>query len=79
MIRRVPDEPVPPGPTDVRVMAGLCGGCAHAIVRPTRRGTVYLRCALAAVDDRFAKYPRLPVVRCDGYQPADSGDDQLSW
>ena len=53
----------------LRQDAGLCGGCGNAVLRPTRRGTVYLRCALAGTDDRFAKYPRLPVVTCDGYRP----------
>jgi hypothetical protein len=51
---------------------GLCGHCVHAIIRPTRRGTVYLRCGLAATDSRFAKYPRLPVLQCDGYRLATS-------
>jgi len=65
------DGPAPTGPepADIRATAGLCGRCRHAVVRPTRRGTVYLRCGLAAVDPRFAKYPRLPVERCPGYQP----------
>jgi len=53
----------------VRENAGLCGSCLHAVLRPTRRDTVYLRCALAGTDARYAKYPRLPVVRCDGYLP----------
>lgn len=58
--------------TDIRAAAGLCGSCVHAIVRPTRRGTVYLRCGLASTDQRYAKYPRLPVVSCEGHQPAAS-------
>ena len=49
--------------------AGLCGECRHALLRPTRKGTVYLRCALAATDARFAKYPPLPVITCAGYVP----------
>lgn len=48
---------------------GLCGSCRFALLNQTRRGTVYLRCGLAAEDDRFVKYPRLPVVQCSGYQP----------
>lgn len=39
-------------------------------MRPTRRGTVYLRCALATTDRRFARYPTLPVTRCSGYAQA---------
>jgi hypothetical protein len=56
-------------PSDIRTAAGLCGACQHAVIRPTRRGTVYLRCALAATDSRFAKYPPLPVRQCVGYLP----------
>jgi hypothetical protein len=48
----------------------LCDSCRHALLRPTRRGTVYLRCGLAATDARFAKYPVLPVLRCPGFQRA---------
>jgi hypothetical protein len=58
---------------DTRARAGLCGNCVSAIVRPTRRGTVYLRCALAATDARYPKYPRLPVLACAGYRPAQPG------
>ena len=50
--------------------AGLCGTCAHALVRPTRRATVYLRCVLAATDRRYPKYPQLPKQNCDGHQSA---------
>ena len=49
--------------------AGLCALCTYALARPTNRGTTYLRCTLAATDDRFARYPRLPVLTCDGYEP----------
>jgi hypothetical protein len=52
---------------DPPVDAGLCGSCRHALVRPTRRGTVYLRCGRAATDPRYPKYPPLPVRRCDGH------------
>ena len=56
--------------TDTSVPAGLCGSCRHALLRPTRRGTTYLRCALAATDPRFPRYPRLPVRECAGYRRA---------
>ena len=62
------------GPGDaaaLRARAGLCGGCRHALLRPTRRGTTYLRCALSAVDPRFPKYPGLPVTECTGFMPGD--------
>lgn len=53
---------------DVLAAAGLCGRCVHALVRPTRRGTTYLRCARAASDTRFPKYPQLPVRVCAGFE-----------
>jgi hypothetical protein len=53
---------------------GLCAECVHALLRPTRRDTVYLRCARAAVDDRLPKYPQLPVVDCFAYEHRDQGE-----
>jgi hypothetical protein len=32
------------------------------------RGSVFYLCQLSANDARFAKYPRLPVLQCEGYQ-----------
>lgn len=53
---------------------GLCLSCRHALNRATNKGTTYLRCGLAATDDRFPKYPRLPVVSCAGFaSPAAAG------
>ena len=54
---------------DYTIQAGLCAECAHALVRPTNKGTIYLRCGLAATDDRFPRYPRLPVLDCPGFEP----------
>jgi hypothetical protein len=55
------------------VEPGLCGLCGHASVKATGRGTAYLRCTRASWDDRLVKYPRLPVVGCAGFAPADGG------
>lgn len=46
---------------------GLCGACEHARLNETRRGTAYLRCGRAAWDAAFARYPRLPVTECTGF------------
>ncbi len=49
--------------------AGLCALCSH--MRPAfSRHSAYLRCALAGRDDRFPRYPRLPVLSCRGFEPA---------
>ncbi len=47
---------------------GLCTGCVHAARVESARGSVFWRCGLSATDDAFAKYPRLPVLHCSGYQ-----------
>lgn len=57
-----------PGAGDPRV--GLCSTCRHARIVPTPRATYWL-CELSAIDNRFDKYPRLPVLACDGYARKD--------
>lgn len=54
---------------DPQAEGGLCASCGHGLVRPTARGTRYLRCLLASRDPSFEKYPRLPVLACRGYEP----------
>ena len=51
-----------------RPEAGLCGRCKHAREVVSDRGSVFIRCELAASDKRFEKYPRLPVVKCEGFE-----------
>jgi len=55
-------------PSAKTVPAGLCDRCTHAERIQSDRGTVYIRCALARVNPAFAKYPRLPVLQCEGYE-----------
>jgi propionyl-CoA synthetase len=50
---------------------GLCVNCRHARINETRRGTAYLRCLRSAWDDRLARYPRLPVTDCAGFEARD--------
>lgn len=52
---------------------GLCRTCRHARQVPTPRTTYWL-CQLSAVDGRFDKYPRLPVVKCEGYVPGERNE-----
>lgn len=51
--------------------AGLCETCRHKWVITSDRGSVFLRCELSKTDGRYAKYPSLPVWRCDGYVAAE--------
>ncbi|HUO72094.1 MAG TPA: hypothetical protein VMU39_15100 [Solirubrobacteraceae bacterium] len=51
--------------------AGLCAACRHQRLVRTTRGSVFSLCERAKDEpERFPKYPRLPVLRCDGYGPA---------
>jgi len=59
-----------------RVPPGLCGDCRHAHRIESDRGSVFVRCELALSDPRFAKYPRLPVLRCTGYEKKASTGGQ---
>jgi hypothetical protein len=52
--------------------AGLCSECVHAHVVRSGKGSTFLMCGLSKTDARFRKYPPLPVLRCDGFQPAES-------
>jgi hypothetical protein len=36
---------------------------------------VFSRCELAKTDPRFPKYPRVPVISCDGFAPARAHRD----
>jgi hypothetical protein len=47
--------------------AGLCTDCVHARAVESARGSVFILCNLSLTDPRFPKYPRLPVLSCDGY------------
>lgn len=49
---------------------GLCSVCANSRVTGNRRGSIFWLCRLSAEDARFRRYPRLPVARCPGFEPA---------
>ncbi|HXQ29855.1 MAG TPA: YciI family protein [Gemmatimonadales bacterium] len=56
--------------TDTREKAriGLCWTCRWRRTVVTRRGSTFYRCARAEADERFPRYPQLPVRSCDGYE-----------
>lgn len=54
--------------------AGLCCLCTHARRIASGKGSRFTLCELSKTDPRFRKYPPLPVVRCEGFEP-ESRDD----
>jgi hypothetical protein len=49
--------------------AGLCGGCRHQRLVPNTRGSVFSLCQRSRTDERFPRYPRIPVGSCVGFEP----------
>lgn len=53
--------------------AGLCDSCAHQQLIRNTRGSVFSLCRRSRTEpDRYPRYPRLPVLRCDGWERRDS-------
>jgi hypothetical protein len=52
---------------------GLCEGCrwAHAVRTPR---SLFWLCGRSREDSRYERYPRLPVVRCEGFEPLPPGE-----
>ena len=63
---------------DPRGRFGLCATCRHAETITSSRGAEFLMCRLSLSEARFPKYPRIPVVACDGYVAHRAKDPQSS-
>lgn len=46
---------------------GLCATCVHQRIVRSGRGSVFSMCLLSKSDDAYPKYPRVPVIACDGH------------
>lgn len=55
--------------------AGLCETCVHSRAVIGARSAFWM-CERSLADPAFPRYPRLPVLRCRGYEPvsAEPGD-----
>jgi hypothetical protein len=49
--------------------AGLCARCAHLRLVGAAGRSVFVQCGRAKTEPAFARYPRLPVVACRGFEP----------
>jgi hypothetical protein len=56
--------------------AGLCDTCTHQRIVKNTRGSRFSLCERSRTDRAYARYPRLPVTECGGYErravPADA-------
>ena len=52
--------------------AGLCERCIWQRVVVSGKGSRFSMCRRAADDPAYAKYPRVPVLACAGYEPGPS-------
>ncbi len=59
-----------------RERAGLCADCTHALHIESSRGSTFLFCQLSRSDPWFAKYPRLPMLSCPGYEKNEEHEDR---
>lgn len=53
-----------------RRAAGLCDSCRHQRLVPNTRGSVFSLCERSREDPAYPRYPRIPVLRCPGFEPA---------
>jgi hypothetical protein len=51
-----------------RQRVGLCADCLHVRRVESARGSLFYRCERSASDPKFPRYPRLPVIDCEGYE-----------
>jgi hypothetical protein len=52
--------------------AGLCDSCRHQKLIHNTRGSTFSMCERSKTDERYPKYPRLPVVECAGWERRDA-------
>jgi len=59
--------------------AGLCADCLHLQLLRSKT-SLFVRCGLSDQDERFARYPQLPIRSCPGFRPISepSESDGLS-
>jgi hypothetical protein len=60
--------PSPPGAPLSAPRAGLCDRCVHQQVVRNTRGSVFSLCLRSRSDPAYPRYPRVPVLACDGYE-----------
>ncbi|HEY2200754.1 MAG TPA: hypothetical protein VGH56_02615 [Solirubrobacteraceae bacterium] len=63
----MPDPQPPEHATGIG--AGLCDRCTHQQIVRNTRGSSFSLCRRSRDDPGYPRYPRVPVLQCDGYEP----------
>jgi hypothetical protein len=70
------DDESPPLPADrglsLEERVGLCTRCRHARRIVSSRGVDFWQCRRSAEDPSYPRYPRLPVLACNGFDPYEA-------
>lgn len=66
-------DPTDASRTGSRPEIGLCADCRYGRVQRNRKGHEFWRCSRADTDERFLRYPPLPVERCHGFGAKGTG------
>jgi len=62
-----------------RAPAGLCDSCVHQQLIRNTRGSEFSLCRRSRSEpERFPRYPRLPVVRCSGWQAREPTTEETA-
>jgi len=61
-----------------KLKIGLCADCRFMKKMESDRGSIFYMCQLSATDPSYPKYPRLPVLQCAGYDPAECDAEESS-
>jgi len=56
-------------------MQSLCESCHLVRVIVSGRGSQFLLCQRSQDDERYAKYPPQPVIRCAGFAKAEQQEN----
>jgi hypothetical protein len=64
-----PSAPGPGSSSRPPSRAGLCDACEHQQLVRNTRGSTFSLCRLSREDAAYPRYPRLPVLACEGYEP----------
>ena len=65
-----PSTPGSGTPQSPPARAGLCDTCAQQQLVRNTRGSTFSLCRRSRDDPAYARYPRLPVLACPGYEVA---------